>query len=75
MHTELWIGLQIAVVTLGSNSLMDVVLTFECVRVLLFVVDSLYLYCRVVQIVLSSQKVSHLGQSLQRLDRLDVAGH
>ncbi len=54
---------------------MDVILTLECVRILLSVVNSLHLNCRVVQIVLSSQKVSHLGQSLQRLDRLDMASH
>lgn len=54
---------------------MDVVLTFEGMWILLFVIDALYLNRSVVKLVLATEQVSHLRQSLQRLGRLDVTCH
>ena len=54
---------------------MDVILAFERVRVLLFIINALDLNRRVVQFVFAAKKVSHLSQRLERLHRLDVASH
>ena len=54
---------------------MNVVFAFERVRIPFIVVDALNLDRRVEQVVLAAQQVRHLGQCLERLDRLDVARH
>lgn len=54
---------------------MDVILALERMWVALLILNSLDLNRGMVKLVLASQQVSHLSQRLQRLDRLDVAGH